>query len=76
MPFHDRLLAVDSADSAPEITNQFVEGISLALRWTIPIEISHQTDTKADIVQIIARDMSAIDLTHPTVPDLDFPIAG
>lgn len=40
----------------------------------VAIEIAYETNTQSDVVQVIARNMTAIDLPGPAVADFDLSI--
>ena len=40
----------------------------------VPIEIAYETNAQSDVVQVIARNMTAIDLPSPAVADFDLSI--
>lgn len=40
----------------------------------VAIEIAYETNAKSDVVQVIARNMTAIDLPSPAVTDFDLSI--
>jgi hypothetical protein len=42
----------------------------------IAIEIAHQTNAKRDVVQVIAVNVSAVDLTAPAITHFDLAVAG
>ncbi|MEY2491903.1 MAG: hypothetical protein QOH24_854, partial [Verrucomicrobiota bacterium] len=42
----------------------------------VAIEIADQTNTEGNVVQVIAVDVAAIDLTSPAVTDFDFAVTG
>ena len=42
----------------------------------IAIEITDQTNPERDVVQVIAVDVAAVDLSPPTVPYFDLAVAG
>ena len=59
-----------------KITDQFFARIKLGLRRFVAIEIAYQTNAECNIVEKIAMNMSAVDLSPPTVANLDFAIAA
>jgi hypothetical protein len=59
-----------------QITNQFFASVELRFGRLIPIKVADETDAERDIVEIIAVNMSAVDLPAPTVAHFDFAIAG
>lgn len=68
-------LAFDLADTTTEIGAEFVECSHLILGGCVSVEIAHETDAERDVVQVVARDMAAVDLSSPPVSDFDFSIA-
>jgi hypothetical protein len=71
---YDRIFPVYFADPAPEVTDQLVERFIFRLGREVPIEVSHQADADGDIVEIIAVNVSAVQLPDPTVADLDLTV--
>src|SRR5215471_10327641 len=68
---HNRIPAVDLANTSPEIADQLVQGFVLGFCGQIAIEIAHQADADRNIVQIVAMDVAAAELTNPAIPDFD-----
>ena len=58
-----------------QITDEFLARIELRLGRLIAVEIAHQTDSKGDIVQIIAVDVAAVNLSSPSIAHFDFAVA-
>ena len=73
--FHDGFAAFDAAHAASQIFEQLGEGIDLRLGGGVPIEVAHQTDADGDVVEIIAGNMAAIDLSPPAVADFNLSVA-
>ncbi|MEY2492255.1 MAG: hypothetical protein QOH24_1206, partial [Verrucomicrobiota bacterium] len=57
-----------------QIPDQFFARFELPLRRLVAIEIADQTNTEGNVVQVIAVDVAAIDLTSPAVTDFDFAV--
>jgi hypothetical protein len=70
------LMGVDLAAPLPKIANQFLATLQLRARRLVAIEISHQTNAKGDVVQVIAVDMAPVDLPSPAIAHFDLPVAG
>ena len=47
----------------------------MILGGCVAVEIAHETDAERDVVQVVARDMAAVDLSGPAASDFDFSIA-
>ena len=58
-----------------QITDEFLARIELRLGRLIAVEIAHQTDSKGDIVQIIAVDVAAVNLSSPSIAHFDLAVA-
>ena len=71
---YDRIFSIHFADPAPEITDQLIERFIFRLGRQVPIEVPHQADADRDIVEIIAVNVSAVQLPDPTVADLDLTV--
>ena len=72
---NDGGLAFDLADTAPEVGAEFIKGPELILGGCIPVEITDETNTDRDVVQVVASDMAAVDLSGPPVSDFDLAIS-
>ena len=75
MSAYDRIFSVHFADPAPEITDQLIERLIFRFSREVPIEIPHQADADGDIIEIIAVNVSAVQLPDPTVADLDLTVS-
>ena len=71
---YDRIFPVHFADPAPQITDQLIERFVFRFSRQVPIEIPDQADADGDIVEIIAVNVSAVQLPDPTVADLDLTV--
>jgi hypothetical protein len=72
---YDRIFSIHFADPAPEITDQLIERLIFRFSREVPIEIPHQADADRDIIEIIAVNVSAVQLPDPTVADLDLTVS-
>lgn len=73
---HDWITIAHLAATLSKITNQFLARIELRARRLVTIEVADQTNAKCNVVQIVAVDVTAIDLSSPAVSNLDLPVAG
>ena len=71
----DGLSSLGLANADPEVVDKFLQGSDLGLCRKVTVEITNQADSERDVVQVIARHMTSIELGGPTMPDLDLPIA-
>ena len=76
MWFHRNGAPAGAAATLPQIADQFLTSVELCARRLVSIEIAYETDAERDVVQIIAVNMAAVDLTSPSIPDFDLAIAG
>ena len=76
MRFHDRIMIAHLPAALPEIADQFFAAIELRARRLVAIEIADQANAERDVVEIIAVNVAAIDLSAPTVPHFDLAVAG
>jgi len=76
MRFHDRIMIPNFSAALPEVPNQFFATIELRASWLITIEITDQTNSERDVVQIITVNMAAVDLPAPAVSHFNLSIAG
>lgn len=65
----------DLADALAQIAYKFIECVHLGFCGFVAVQVADEADSKGDIVEVIARDVSAIDLAGPAVSDLDLAIA-
>ena len=72
----DRVMRVDLSAALAQVTNQFFAGLELRTRGLVAIEITDQTNSQRDVVEIITVHMAAIDLPPPAIANLDLPVAG
>lgn len=70
------VLSVVFPDAFSEVIDQFLQCFVLRSGWLFPIEISDQTNTEGDIIQVITVHMPAVDLPGPATSHLDFAISG
>ena len=76
MRFHDRVMVSDFPATLAEIPDELFAAIELGPGWLVAIEISHQTNSQSNVVQIIAVNVAAIDLPSPTVPHFNLTVPG
>ena len=72
----DGITAIDFSATLPQIADQFFAGFELSAGRLIPVEVPDQANAKSDVVQVIAVDVTAIDLAAPAITDFDFTISG
>ena len=70
------IATVDLPTALAKVTDQFFATIELSLGGLVVIEIAHETNAERDIVQIIAVDMTAINLVPPAITHFDLSISG
>lgn len=75
MSFDNRGASFDLTDALAKVAYKFIECVHLRFCGFVAVQVTDEADSKGDIVEVIARDVSAIDLAGPAVPDLDLPIA-
>lgn len=69
------VVRIDFAAALAQIFYQLFARFQLTRRGLTSVEIADQTDTQRDIVQIVAVDVTAIDLPPPTIAHLDFAVS-
>ena len=74
VPSHDRISSIHFADTPPEVADQFVKRFVFRLGRQISVEVAYEADANRDIVEIVAMDVSAVELPGPPVPDLNLTI--
>src|SRR4051812_40636546 len=72
---HGNVTGLDPATTLAQISDQLLGRLELRAGWLIAIEISDKANAKRDVVQVIAVDMSAIDLPTPAIAHLDLSVA-
>ncbi len=72
----DGIMGIDLSAALPQIPDQFFTGLELPACRLIPVEVADQANAKSDVVQVIAVDVTAIDLAAPAITDFDFTISG
>ena len=73
--FDDRRFPFNFPDSDAEVGDELVEGAELGVGRLVPVEIANETDAQGNVVEVVAGNVSAVDLAGPAVADFDFPIA-
>src|ERR1043166_6037665 len=68
--------AVSFSAAFPQVPNQLFAGIQLGSGRLIAIEIADQTDPERDVVEKIAVHVTSVNLTAPSIANLDFAVAG
>ena len=72
---HHQGMAIAFPTTLLQIPNQFLARFELRERWLIAIEVAHEANTERDVVQIIAVNVAAVNLTPPAIPDFDLAIS-
>ena len=67
--------AFNLSDTIAQIAYQFIKRAQLSLGWLVTIEVADQTDSDGDVVEIITRHVSAVELSRPARTNFDFAIA-
>ena len=75
MWLHGDLASVGLAATFAQKANEFFARVELRARWLVAIEIAYQTNAERNVVQIIAVDVAAIDLTPPAIAHFDLAVA-
>lgn len=64
------------AATLPKVTNQLFATIKLGAGRLVAIKIADQTNSERDVVEIIAVNVAAVDLTPPTIAHFDLAVPG
>ena len=75
MTFYNGRTSFDFSDPGAEVGAEFIESGELGLRGLVAIEIANQTNANGDIIEIVAGNVTSIDLLDPSLTDLDLAIA-
>ena len=73
---HNDIVTGSLAAALPQVADQLFARFKLCTGWLVAIEIAYQTDSERHVVQVIAVDMAAVDLTAPAVADFNLAVAG
>jgi hypothetical protein len=63
------------AATLAQVTDEFFARVELRARWLVAIEIAYQTNAERNVVQIIAVNVAAVDLTPPTIAYFNLAVA-
>lgn len=67
----DRPMPVDFSDTFLQIMDEFFERRQLRFSGMPAIKIADEADAKRDFVEVIAVDVTALNLPHPAIADFD-----
>ncbi len=67
----DGLAPLRLPDPVPEIADQLVKCSDLRLGGQVTVEVADQTNAERNVIEVVARDMSTVELSRPPVTDLD-----
>ena len=70
-----RLPPFNLSDTIAQIGYQFIERAKLGLGGLITIEVADQTDSDGDVVEVITRHVSAVELFRPARTDFNLAVA-
>ena len=73
--FDDSGLVVGFSNTLAQVTDQFLKRFELLCCGVVVVEIPNQADAERDVVEVIAVNMTSVDLPAPAVSDLDLAIA-
>jgi len=73
---HRNRAAISFTATFSQVTNQLLTRVELGAGWLIAVEIAYQANSKRDVVQEIAMHVATVNLTSPSIADLDFAVAG
>src|SRR5437667_11717803 len=76
MRSHRDWAAVGFAAAFSEVADEFFARFELRARRLVAIEIAYQTNAERNVVQIIAVDVTAVDLAPPPIAHFDLAVAG
>ena len=75
MWLHRNGAPVGLAATFAQVTDEFFARVELRARWLVAIEIAYQTNAERNVVQIIAVNVAAVDLTPPTIAYFNLTVA-
>jgi hypothetical protein len=74
--YNRKISAVVFPDTFAQVIGQFLQRFVLRPGWPGTVEIPDQADTERNVVQIIAMDVAAIDLTGPAASNFNLAVSG
>ena len=72
---HRDIASFGFAATFSQVANEFFARVELRARWLVAIEIAYQTNAERNVVQIIAVNVAAVDLTPPAIAHFDLAVA-
>lgn len=69
-------LSFGLSDPPPKVVNKLLKRGGLRCRRARTVEVTDQTNPDRDAVEVIARNMTAVDLTGPSAANLNLAVAG
>ena len=72
----ERLPAFNLSDTIAQIAYEFIERAKLGPGWLVTIEVADQTDSNGNVVEVITRHVSAVELFRPARTDFNLAVAG
>ena len=76
MRLHDRIMIPHFSAPLTQVPNQFLTTIELGASRLIAIEIADQTNSERDVIQIIAVNVTAVNLAAPAVAHFHLAVSG
>lgn len=73
---HDGIMRINFSAPLPQVADQFLACFQLPPSRLAAIEVANQTNAERNIIQVIAVDMTAVDLASPSVAHLDLAVTG
>ena len=67
--------AFNLPNTIAQITYKFIKRAQLGLGWLVAIEVADQTDSDGDVVEVITRHVSAVELFRPARTDFNLAVA-
>ena len=64
------------SDTIAQIAYEFIERAKLGLGWLVTIEVTDQADADGNVVEIVTRHVSAVQLSRPAWTDFNLAVAG
>ena len=73
---NNRLTSLRFANPVAQIGDKLFQSSDLGLGGGVAVEVTDEADTQGDVVEVIARHVTPVDLALPSVAYLDLPVAG
>jgi hypothetical protein len=64
------------SDTIAQIAYEFIKSAELGPGWLVSIEVTDQTNSHGDVVEVVTRYVSAVELSRPARTNFNLAVAG